>query len=345
MFSFRTTPLSEQLDRALRDGRTAVMESPGAWDAAQRRYSSEIFAARGNLVRVEDWNDSRFLATLDAIVVDVLDTGSRYGRDLSALIGLMNVLHTLESDDENGYDLPSLYIVDHPNPAGRIVEGSMPPGSGKHLRCAHRHGLTIGELARLHYADIGAKYALHIISAAASANTHLLMPWAIPAQEDVAGFFTSQMLAGHYLWRFTNVTPATGTTRPYEMFGAPWISHADGQVPCPPGAAMRPCTFVPWSGPYAGQTCRGWQTILFPGEEYHSLLHAVELMRHLAERYSEFRFEPELWDTLADPVIEAYLRGSISLDIVQESIKAEEQKWIRKAKRFCLYDDPPFRIK
>ena len=54
---------------------------------------------------------------------------------------------------------------------------------------------------------------------------------------------------------------------------------------------------------------------------------------------------PQLHVKVADPVISEYLKGGITFDIVQEHVKAEEQKWIRKAKRFILYDDAPVRIK
>ena len=43
--------------------------------------------------------------------------------------------------------------------------------------------------------------------------------------------------------------------------------------------------------------------------------------------------------------MEAYVKGEIDFDIVREHIKLEEQKWIRKAKRYLLYDDQPFRMK
>ena len=48
---------------------------------------------------------------------------------------------------------------------------------------------------------------------------------------------------------------------------------------------------------------------------------------------------------VADPVIEEYLRGRLTFDVVQEHVKLEEQKWIRKAKRYILYDDAPYRMK
>ena len=44
-------------------------------------------------------------------------------------------------------------------------------------------------------------------------------------------------------------------------------------------------------------------------------------------------------------MVEAYLKEEITFDVVQEHVKLEEQKWIRKAKRYCLYDDAPYRMK
>ena len=85
--------------------------------------------------------------------------------------------------------------------------------------------------------------------------------------------------------------------------------------------------------------------MLQPGAQYHSLLHTLLLMRHFADRYSQFEMYDGLFAKVADPVIEEYLRGKLSFDVVQEHVKTEEQKWIRKAKRFLLYDNPPQRIK
>ena len=85
--------------------------------------------------------------------------------------------------------------------------------------------------------------------------------------------------------------------------------------------------------------------MLLPGAQYHSLLHTLLLMRFFADRYSQFEMFDSLHVKLADPVLSEYLRGGITYDVVQEHVKVEEQKWIRKAKRFLLYDDAPYRIK
>ena len=108
---------------------------------------------------------------------------------------------------------------------------------------------------------------------------------------------------------------------------------------------LRSCTFSPAFGKYAGEKCFGWQIILVPGEEYHSILHTLQMMDFFRQHYSMFTIGEEAFARIADPVIEAFLKGEITFDIVREHIKLEEQKWIRKAKRYVLYDDSPCRIK
>ena len=354
MFSFRTTPIGEQLDKALRDGRVAVFCTPGCWDAEQGCYLYDIFRRRGNLALVccpaggemaPEENHIEFdidaLKEVNAVVVEIQDAGSRYFNYTVDVLRLMSALSNLP-------EAPSLYIVDHPNPAGRTVEGTMPVVDRDVWTpmVAHRHGLTLGELCHLYHNEIGASYPLHIISAEAGATGQLTMPWAVPPAQDLPGLFSCQLYSGGALWKDTTITPGLGTPRPYEFIGAPFLKvSADEALPAPEGVLMRPCSFTPAYGQYAGEQCFGYQILLLPGAEYHSLLHTLQLMHHFSERYSEFAFSDSCFARIADPVIEAYLKREITFDIVQEHVKLEEQKWIRKAKRFVLYEDAPRRIK
>ena len=52
MFSFRTTPIDEQLDRSLREGRVACFCTQNCWDPSRGRYLYDIFRERGNLERI-----------------------------------------------------------------------------------------------------------------------------------------------------------------------------------------------------------------------------------------------------------------------------------------------------
>lgn len=363
MFSFRTTRLEDQLDKALLDGKVGCFCTQNSWDTATGRYVYDLFKERGNLEIIftpkdaeltPDTNHIEFsresIQGLNAIVVEIQDVGSRYFNYTKDVFRLMETLCEMEKlDPENDYpEVPSLYVVDHINPAGRVVEGTIPVVDNEPWvpKIAHRHGLTLGELCHLYYNEIGARFPLHIISAAASEANRLLMPWTIAPASDIPGMFTCYMYSGGGLWNGTNITPGIGTSRPYEYFGAPFIKPGGmDKLPVPEGAMLRPCSFKPAAGQYAGEWCFGYQILLEPGAEYHSLLHTVRLMRYFKEHYSQFEFHDDFVSKLADPVIMEYLKGSITFDIVQEHVKLEEQKWIRKAKRYMLYDEQPYRMK
>lgn len=354
MFSFRTTPLEDQLDKALTDGKVGCFCTQNCWDTSSDRYMYQIFRERGNLVRLfqpEDAEltpgtnhihfDSESLKGLNAIVVEIQDVGSRYFNYTKDIFRLMMLLMVIDEP-------PALYIVDHINPAGRVVEGTAPTGECESFipRVAHRHGLTLGELCNLFYAEIGAKYPLHVISALASDYNKDLLPWTIAPASDIPGMFTCYMYSGGGLWNNTNITPAIGTARPYEYFGAPFITHGPyDRLPTPDGVLLRPCSFKPSAGRYAGEKCFGYQIMLKPEAQYHSLLHTLQLIRYIKDTYPDFTLYEEFYRKLADEKLAAYLSGEISFQDAKEYVKQEEQKWIRKAKRFALYDDQPYRMK
>lgn len=351
MFSFRTTPIGDQLDKSLVDGRVGCFCTPGSWEGMGGSLTG-LFSSRGNLARVfapaapefsPDAGHIDFnledLEDLDAVVVDVQDVGSRYFGITRDVLRLLSFRARMEEG-------PSIYIIDHINPAGRVVEGTIPVLEPELWtpKVAHRHGLTLGELCNLYCTEIGARFPLHIISALCSEVGRDLLPWTVAPAPDFPGMFTCDMYSGGGLWTETSITPGIGTPRPYEYIGAPFLSNS-AVPPSPQGVLMRPCSFTPAYGLYAGQECVGYQIVMLPGTQYHSFLHTVQLMRWFADRDSRFELSPALLDRINDPVVSEYLRGAITFDIVQEHVKLEEQKWIRKAKRFLLYEDAPYRIK
>ncbi len=354
MFSFRTTPIEEQLDKALTGGKVGVFCTQNCWDARKGHFLYDIFKERGNLGKIFIPRDTELtpgtnhieweaadLEGLSAIVVEIQDAGSRYFNYTRDVMQLLSMCARMA-------DSPSIYIIDHINPAGRVVEGTIPAIESDIWtpKVAHRHGLTLGELCCLYCNEIDAKFPLHIISAMTSDVGRNLLPWTIAPASDIPGMFTCMMYSGGGLWNNTTITPGIGTARPYEYFGAPFIRTEDIRfIPAPQGVMMRPCSFTPAAGRYQGEKCYGYQIMLQPGAQYHSLLHTLQLMHHFAERFSDFKMLPSLFVKIADPVIEEYLKGNITFDIVQEHVKLEEQKWIRKAKRFTLYDDAPYRMK
>ena len=352
MFSFRTTSLEEQLDKALQEGRVGCFCTQNCWDTQKGRYLYDIFRERGNLEIIFSPRDTELtpltnhiefskedIKGLNAIVVEIQDVGSRYFNYTKDVLSLMDALKD---------DAPSLYVVDHINPAGRVVEGTMvtSPAELNVAKVAHRHGLTLGELMNLYYHEIGAKFALHVISAMATDSNHQLMPWTIAPASDIPGLFTCDMYSGGGLWNNTNITPGIGTARPYEYIGAPFVkTSANEIVPVAEGVMLRPCSFTPSCGKYEGKKCFGYQIMREPGTEYHSLLHTLQLIRYFKERYKEFCLEDGFEAKLSDKLLLDYINGEVSWEEAREHVKLEEQKWIRKAKKFSLYEDMPYRIK
>lgn len=407
MFSFRTTPLSEQPDIVLRSGRIAILCNQSAWHPERGEYLFETYYKKGLLKRVFipehglfgelqdqvklDSTDvyqkmapgcefvslygsseeslsvrSEKLTDIDALIVDIQDAGARYYTFTSTLF---NLFRTLKN---NGINLP-VYLIDRINPMGRQVEGTMlKEGYSSFIGeegIPHRHGLTFGELANYFYNEINAKFPLHIISYASEAVNREMLPWSIPPSPNIPGLFTCHFYSGQCLWEGTNVSEGRGTTRPFEVFGAPFMDSLmsyndlndyenwnDPEHPLhDPAVYLRWNKFIPQFHKHAGETCFGFQLHPVPGRQYHALAHNLRIVRFTAQNCSGFEFRPGKYEAgneksaiellAGDPMMVNYLKGNEDWETLKEEMKHEEQKWIRKAKRVMLYDEQLFRCK
>lgn len=290
--------------------------------------------------------DADVLEDVDAVIVDYQDTGSRYDSMTALLYDIFQLIHHGE--------LPlSVYILDRENICGRWVEGTtLCPGSSEAAGIEgipQRHGLTLGELSNLFYSEIGAKFPLHIISYMVRPAAQYLMPWSIPPRQDVPGLFTSNFYCGMVLLSGTDLSFGEGTVRPYELFGAPYMERylregEDAGGFSDSGVFMRRTVFTPRFGRWKDRLCFGFQMLPRPGAPYHSVAHALRIMRRLSDDGAGTDFS-RLPAVLGDEVMSAYVTGSIAWNDLFEHIKLEEQKWIRKARRYMLYDEQLVRVK
>lgn len=289
--------------------------------------------------------DPSMLDGIDALIVEYQDTGSRYDSMTAALYDIFQMIHL------SGLSV-SVYILDRENICGRQVEGTtLCPGASFSAGIEgipHRHGLTLGELANLFYSEIGARFPLHIISCQVRPAAQYLMPWSIPPGPDVPGLFTSTFYCGMVLLDGTDLSRGEGTARPYEMFGAPylkeWLCRCDAEVIADPGVFLRRTIFTPCSGRWKGQACPGFQLLPRPGVPYHSVAHALRILRALLADgvHADVSRLPAV---TGDEILCGYAEGSVPGEELKEHIKLEEQKWIRKARRYMLYDDQLTRVK
>lgn len=89
--------------------------------------------------------------------------------------------------------------------------------------------------------------------------------------------------------------------------------------------------------------------------QYHALAHNLKIIRFVAENCPEFQFREGIYERgndksaiellLGDKLLLDYVSGNVDWNQVKDHIKIEEQKWIRKARKFLLYDEQLFRCK
>ncbi|MBL8022556.1 MAG: DUF1343 domain-containing protein [Leptospirales bacterium] len=271
------------------------------------------------------------LRDLDAIVIDIQDIGVRYYTFSTTM------RYLFESMVHHGINLP-VYILDKPNPCGSPIEGTVlsplfesfvgPVG------LPHRHGLTVGQLGRFFHEDARANFPLHVVPFSPQES---VLAFPIPPSPNMPGPWTHLVYSGQCLLEGTNLSEGRGTTRPFEIFGAPFMANLEGRnPPRVTGAVLRPLRFIPTFHKHSGQLCSGFQVHL-SGDAYHSLGHTLQLLRWIREECPEFAWHkgpyefrsdrPAIELLAGDPTLIAYLNGTETWQTAQETLREGENNW------------------
>ena len=285
------------------------------------------------------------LADLDTLIVDLPDVGSRYYTFATTVSYVFDVL------SEKDMSL-RVVVIERANPAGRAIEGTILPPEFQSFvgrpGLPHRHGLSLGELCRFYLEETGARVDLQIVGSAATEINPLAQTetYAIPPSPNMPGPLTPLVYSGQCLLEGTNLNEGRGTTRPFEIFGAPYLSWIWNDVARPKqsGAVLRPLQYIPTFHKFAGETCHGFQLHVTPDQPYHSLAHTLKILRWIREHSVndfawrseayEFRSDRPAIEILAgDPVLLDYLRGenNVRFSQVRETMADIEEQWLRRA--------------
>ncbi len=215
------------------------------------------------------------LAGLDALCFDVQDVGTRYYTYQATMMLCM------EAAAAAGL---RFVVLDRPDPiGGREVEGpALRPGfesfCGMH-DLAVRHGMTVGELAELFRAERGLDLDLEVVPCEGWRRRQGFhdtgLPWILPSP-NMPTPETALVYPGMCLLEGTNLSEGRGTTRPFHLFGAPWLDARqlahDLEAERLPGVRFRAAGFTPTWDKHAGRLC-----------------HGVELHVHDPEAFRPFR--------------------------------------------------------
>lgn len=287
------------------------------------------------------------MAGMDCLVVDLQDVGTR------VYTFMWSLLECLQACAASGV---SVLVLDRPNPiGGNVVEGplldddffSFVGGASIPMR----HGLTIGELARLLNAELHLGAELQVVPLTGWSgdrgfgDTH--RTW-IPPSPNLPRLESTLVYPGQVLLEGTNVSEGRGTTTPFEVVGAPFV---DAQVFTRamsslslPGVRFLPLQFRPTFDKWAGELCNGVSLHVTDPSSFRAYRTTVAILAQLIERWpEEFQWiePPYEYETEKPPIDiisgSARLRRELSTANIDALSRLDLHQWQARIAPALLY--------
>jgi uncharacterized protein YbbC (DUF1343 family) len=291
------------------------------------------------------------LKGLDVLVVDLQDIGARI---YTYIYTLANCLRACRR-----HGVPVL-VCDRPNPiGGEDVEGALlRPGFESfvgQLPVPMRHGMTIGELARLFNEDFGIGAQLDVVRMEGwTRRMHwddTGLPWVLPSP-NIPTFDSATVYPGTVLFEGTMLSEGRGTTRPFELVGAPWIVAEKFAAAMNglglPGAHCRPAVFEPTFQKHAKQPCGGCQVHVVDRQAFRPVFTGVALIdlfrrsdrSRFAWRQPPYEYEHDKmpFDILSgSDELRRQIEAEAPVADIAQSWREDEKTFRQQRARFLLY--------
>ncbi|MGA8150487.1 MAG: serine hydrolase [Terriglobales bacterium] len=251
------------------------------------------------------------LRTLDAIVIDIQDAGTRF-YTYETTLG-----YFLEAAAKAGIEI---VVLDRPNPiTGAFVQGPISdPGRESfvnYFAVPVRHGMTMGELARMFNAERKINANLQVVPMEGWLRGDWYdstgLPWINPSP-NLRSLTEASLYPGVALVEGTNVSVGRGTDTPFELLGAPWINARElaqylnaREIA---GVRFVPVSFTPNASTYSGEKCQGVNIVLLDrnaldapelGVEIAAALHNLYPAQFRLERMNELLLNQAAYDAIA----------------------------------------------
>jgi uncharacterized protein YbbC (DUF1343 family) len=287
----------------------------------------------------------------DAVAIDLQDVGSRY----YTFIWTMD--HCLQACREAD---KAVVILDRPNPLGGwLVEGPvLDPTYASFVGLKPlpvRHGMTIAEIGtylhQVFYPDLD----FRVIPMRGWKRTMWFedtkLPWIIPSP-NMPTPDTALVYPGMCLFEGTNISEGRGTTRPFEIFGAPFI-HSETIVNALkefrlPGVAFRPLSFQPTFQKHAGLVCGGAQIHVTDRGKFRPFKTGVAILKAIRDAWPrEFKWKepPYEYEDVKLPIdilagtnrLRRDIEAGKDLDTMEVWWKEEAKAFEKIRKKFLIY--------
>jgi uncharacterized protein YbbC (DUF1343 family) len=281
------------------------------------------------------------LKEIDLLVADLQGVGSRYYTYLYTLI------HCMEACREAGVEV---WVLDRPNPLGgtqlegNIVQPDFRSFVGRYPLPV-RHGMTVGECAGMINQEFGISCRMEVVGLEGWRRGMWFdqtgLPWVMPSP-NMPTLETASVYPGACLIEGTNLSEGRGTTRPFEIVGAPWIDpHAFASCLAEqelPGVAFRPLWFRPTFQKHSGRTCGGVQIHVLNRDRFLPFLTGIHLITCAARLGpGDFDWRREPYEVESDRLAVDLLAGGTWLrEVVEKGADLEEVRssWSGELRRF-----------
>jgi uncharacterized protein YbbC (DUF1343 family) len=293
--------------------------------------------------------EPEMLTGLDALLIDLPDVGTR------VYTFLATALLCLRACARAG--LPVI-VLDRPNPiGGNAVEGPLLRREFASfvglIPVPQRHGLTAGEYCRFGAHALGLDLDLSVVACVGWQREMLFpptgLPWVMPSP-NLPTFEGALVYPGMVMLEGTNLSEGRGTTRPFELWGAPWLDPAriPSELRRGPGYLLREVAFQPTFHKYAGEVVRGFQLHPTDAAAFRPVATAVALLAAVRRAHPdcfawsappyEYEYDRLPIDLIAgtDAVRLAVDKGT-DAEAIAASWHAEEEAFRAARRPFLLY--------
>jgi len=280
------------------------------------------------------------LRMLDAIVFDIQDAGVRY-YTYETTLG-----YFLEAAAKAGIEM---FVLDRPNPiTGSFVQGPT-ADEGKESFTNYwtlpvRHGMTMGELAKMFNTERGINAKLTVIPMEGWERGDWFdstgQVWVNPSP-NLRSVTEAALYPGVGLIEGTNVSVGRGTDTPFEVVGAPWIKSKELAAYLNargiPGVRFVPVTFTPTSSAYSGQECQGVNVVLTDRNGFEGPELGIELAAALHKLYAaDFKIEHMQGLLVNQTAYDALMAGQDPRRVAQDWMEGLE-KFEKVREKYLIY--------
>jgi len=269
------------------------IEAGGKVDTyTDKRTGLPVYSIYGN--NPDSGEDNRpsadALENIDMLLLDIQDVGCRFYTYESTMY------NSMEACAKAG---KTFVVLDRVNPInGADVEGNILDmqfrsfvGTGP---VPNRHGMTMGELAKFYNSECGISCELEVIPVSGwkreMYGDEANFQWVNPSP-NIPNIGAALLYPGTCLFEGTCVSEGRGTTRPFELIGAPWLD-ADALAETLnakhlPGVIIRPAAFLPSFSKFAGEFCRGVQLHITDRGMIRPVAAAIALLEAIRDQGGE----------------------------------------------------------